>query len=153
MGNELKVSAQARHGVESPMQPSPPQPISLVICDDVIRDPKTGKIHLIGWASGLGVKSFPHTTALLNVFIGLTAAPSTHDGQVVLLAPDGQRLFRSKSHGLKFTVPAPSIWALFRLGPIRFPTPGVYRLQFLCDNQMLTEREILVRFKGANGDV
>ena len=130
-----------------------PQPISLAICDDVIRDPRTGKVHIIGWASGLGVKSFPHTAAVLSVFIGLTAAPNTHDGQVVLLAPGGGRIFRSNLHRLKFSASAPSTWAVFRLGPIRFPTAAVYRLQFLCDNHLLTEREILVRYKGAPGDV
>jgi hypothetical protein len=130
-----------------------PQPISLVICDDVIRDPRTGKVHLIGWASGLGVKSFPHVTPALTVFIGLTATTSTHNGQVILLAPAGHRIFQSNLHLLKFTTSTPSIWAVFRLGPIRFHTAGVYHLQLLCDNQLLTEREILVRFKGANGDV
>lgn len=130
-----------------------PQPISLAICDDVIRDPRTGKVHILGWGSGLGVKSLPHTIAILNIFIGLTAAAGTHNGQVVLLAPGGHRIFGSNVHHLKFTRSAPSIWAVFRLGPIRFVTAGVYRLQFLCDNVLLTEREILVRFKGANGDV
>ena len=135
------------------MRAQTPQPISLALCDDVIRDRRTGKVHIIGWASGLGVKSFPHTAPLLSVFIGLSASPSIHDGHVVLHAPGGRTVFKSKPHSLRFTASVPLIWAHFRLGPIRFTVPGVYGLRFLCDNALLTQREILVRFKGANGDV
>ena len=134
------------------MPANTPQPISLAICDDVIRDLRTGKVHIPGWASGVGVKSFPHTAPLLNVFIGLSATPSIHEGHVIIHAPDGRTVFRSKLHPLRFTASVPLIWAHFRLGPIRFAVSGVYELQFLCDNLLLTQREILVRFKGANGD-
>lgn len=135
------------------MQASPPQPISLVVCDDVIRDSRTGKVYVIGWASGLGVKSFPHTEAGLTIFIGLTGAPGKHIGEVQGLAPSGVRIFGASPFPLEFTVSTPTVWTALRLHRGRFPAPGIYRLQFFCDNLPLTERPFLVRFKGANGDV
>ena len=58
-----------------------PQPISLVICDDVIHDPQTGKIHLIGWSSGLGLSEshFPwrgFTACNSSVIIDCSASDS-----------------------------------------------------------------------------
>ena len=130
-----------------------PQPISLVICDDVIHDPQTGKIHLIGCASGFGLKIFPHKLDALTVFIALAGTPGTHSGQIFCSAPDGRKNFGSTPHSLRFTAAAPVTWAVFRIERVPFPVAGIYRLQFVCDNELLSERQLLVRFKGGNGDV
>lgn len=130
-----------------------PQPISLVVCDDVIRDADSGKVHLIGSASGLASRSFPHVLDTMTLYIALMAGPGTHSGQVVGLAPDESTIFGSTPHVMKFTASAPLAQAVFRLRHVPFPTTGIYRLRFLCDNQFVTERPLLVRFKGSNGDV
>lgn len=49
-----------------------PTPVSLVICDDVVQDRRTGKISLIGWADSIRAAGYPYVSPSFNVFIALT---------------------------------------------------------------------------------
>ena len=135
------------------LQAQAPVPISLVLCDDVIPDRRSRKFHVIGWADSIRAASFPHAARNFNVFIALTGTQGNLSCQVDCFGPDGQKIFASPARVLVFSRSDQIIVALFRLRGVRFPEAGVYRVRFLCNNHVVTERQIRLMAKGANGDV
>lgn len=130
-----------------------PVPVSLIFCDDVMHDRQKKKFHLIGAFDSVRVRAFPHVCPSLCAVILLTEATGTHTGQLACLAPHGQKAFGSPSRILHFPNARRVVWAVFRLARVPFRTAGIYRMQFLCDNQVLTERPFNVLTTGGNGDV
>ena len=130
-----------------------PVPVSLIFCDDVMHDRQKEKFHLIGSFDSVRARALPHVCRSLCVVILLTQGTGTHTGQLVCLAPNGQKAFGSPSRTLHFPSARVVVWAVFRLAGVPFRKVGIYRWQFLCDNQMLTERPFNVLTTGGNGDV
>jgi len=57
------------------------------------------------------------------------------------------------SRPLQFPDARMVVWAAFRIVRVPLRGVGIYHLQFLCDNQVLTERPLNVLVTGGNGDV
>ena len=130
-----------------------PVPVSLLLCDDVTHEARTNRTHLIGLFDAIRPRSFPHRHRCLGAFLALTGVEDNYMSQAVCVAPDGTRSFASSPRELRFPRPNFVVRAFFRFFLPQFRRPGIYRMQFFCENQLLAERPFTVLAMGGNGDV
>src|SRR5437773_1624961 len=135
--NLLPVALFSRPPIPSPFQTSP-KPISplprwervsmaasipvakaMILCDDVIPDPQTDKVHLIGVFNAIHPQRdppFPHRHRDLSIFLQLTDAEGAGNGRVVGRKADTDRVvFASNLHRLDFLERVQVKWAHIRL--------------------------------------
>ena len=130
-----------------------PSLVSLFLCDELLQDERTGKTHVIGLFDTIRSRSFPHRQRRVGVFAGLTGAEGTFSGLVKCLGPDGVMAFSTRPRKPKLSRPNRVLRVFFRILFAPFRRPGTYRMQFLCEDQLLTERPLLVVSSRGNGDV
>jgi hypothetical protein len=123
----------------------------MILCDDVIQDSRwpgkpiiVGLISIILWPGDPGPVLLP----TLTVYLVLTDGRGEGRGRIVCRdEATGQEVFRSGELKISFAGkdPAGLYGVLFRLSACRFPSPGVYAVQFLFDDVVLDERVVQAR--------
>jgi hypothetical protein len=118
----------------------------LLFCHDVLSDPDTGNVHLIGVFDAIRPQSqppFPHRHGQFAVFVELTDAAGVVPARLdVVEAQSGELIFRTADHRLVFRNRQAILRALFRLQNCRFSRPGVYWVQFFCHNRFITDKAL-----------
>jgi hypothetical protein len=124
-----------------------PQPTvkSMVLCEDVLPGPGgTGNVHLMNVFSAIHPHSpFPFHQPQLCVFLQLTDAQGEVTGSVVARRADGGAIvFASEEHVIRFTDRLQVKWVLFRLRDCPFPSPGLYCMEFCCNQRPIFDQMI-----------
>lgn len=127
--------------------------VSLFLCDELIQDPQSGKTHVFGLFDSIRPRSFPHRQARIGVFVAVTGVSGVFAGRVKCLGPDGSTAFGTMPQPLKLSRPNQVLRVFFRIVLAPFRRPGIYRIQFVCEDEILTERPFIVLSTRGNGDV
>ena len=129
-----------------------PKLVSLFLCDEVVHDRASGKTNVFGMFDAIRPHSFPHQQARVGVFVALTGKLGTFEGRVQCLGPDGATTFATLPRKLGISRGRPVLRVFFRVLQARFRVPGIYHMQFLCEDRILTEQPFVVLSKQGNGD-
>ena len=130
-----------------------PSLVSLFLCDELVHDAPSGKTHVFGLFDSIRPRSFPHRQARVGVFVAITDVAGTFASRVRCLGPDGSTAFGTMPQPLKLSRPNQVLRVFFRIVLAPFRRPGIYRIQFLCVDQLLVERPFIVLSARGNGDV
>lgn len=123
----------------------PPYPLAMVVCDNIHRDPGTGKPFLLGCFSVIHAREFPAVHPLLALYVSVTNGRGTVPFRVQLVDVNEERdpiwLIEDE---VEFPDPRVVAEMCFYLTGLTFVEPGEYRFQLFASNEFLMERRILV---------
>ncbi len=121
-----------------------PVPKSVFLCDDVVADPASQKIHVLGVFNAIrpaGPEVFPYSLGQLCVFLQLIGgAGEIHAHVEILNASTEELVYTSPKHPLRFSGRHSTISACFRIRDCSFPKPGVYLVEFYCQDTFVDDR-------------
>ena len=121
-----------------------PIPLTMVVCDMVIDDRKTGKKSIIGMFNNINSEKVPFVHSKMNVFVCLTEGMGEYDGKLQCInINDEKNLF--EMHGkVNFLNPHQVVEMHFELFGLSFPEFGDYRFEFLCNGKLVIARKFRV---------
>jgi hypothetical protein len=129
--------------------PSPIIPVvkSVYVCDEVARDPASGKVSVLNlWdtvrpPAGAG---FPFELKKLCVFAWMRQGRGRVRSRVeIVQAATAAVIYQSADFPLDFTN-RQTHFAKFRLDRVRFPAPGYYYIELYCENQFIDDQAVHV---------
>jgi len=123
----------------------PPYPLAMVVCDNIHRDPGTGKPFLLGCFSVILARDFPATHPGLCVYIELTNGRGKIPFTLRLIDADEDREpVVTMEQEFECEDPRFVVQLIFGLANLTFPQEGEYRLQLFASKEFVMERRILV---------
>lgn len=130
-----------------------PYPLALIICDQIYREPTTGKPSLLGCFSVINATKFPATQPLITVYAAITDGRGRVQVKLRLVDVDEERepVFEVTSE-VEFTDPRSVQEMICALAGMTFPEPGEYRLQLLANDEPILERRIVLNEIGDEGE-
>lgn len=117
-----------------------PIPLSMVICDTVIEDKKTGKKSLIGLFDNINAVTAPCTHSKLSVFVALTQGIGEYTAKIRCVKSDDNKVLMEGMGKIKFKDRKQRIDFNFELIGLTFPEFGEYRFELICDNKLIIGR-------------
>jgi hypothetical protein len=118
------------------------------ICDDVVSDPKSGKVSLLNIWSRIRVpatKTFPFTLKKLSVFVWFRDGLGDMETYIELVsASTGDVVRTSDTFVLNFKNPTDTKYGLYYLEDWVFPEPGFYTVELFCAGQFVDDQIIQV---------
>ena len=123
----------------------------MLLCDDWKLDPANNRrviiIGLISNIHALDQPPYPLLYRELCVFLALTEGRGQGEGQIVcVLEESGQKIFETPNRPITFGPdPLEVVGVPFRIRDCRFPSPGLYSVQFWYDGVKLAERPLRLR--------
>ncbi len=134
--------------METPIAPSARY---MIVCDEVLKDEqRPGKLMIVGLTT-LVVWPWGATTPVclerIVVLLILTDGRGTGMGRILCLNETELPVFGSPRRPISFEGkdPAGHYGVTFKLLDCRFPAPGVYTIQFLFDEKVVSEQLVTVR--------
>lgn len=124
-----------------------PQPeiLSLVVCDQIITDRVTGKQSLIGIFSVIHATNFPVNHPQLSVYTSLTNGHGSVDLMIRIVDSNEARQPLVQGQGkVEFHTPLAVANLALQFHGLIFPEPGQYRVQLLCNGELLREARLQV---------
>jgi hypothetical protein len=123
-----------------------PAPIGLaiVICDQIIEDKLTGKKSLIGIFNQIGAQSFPCRHPQVCVFVSLTEGRGQCAARLRIVHDESNRVVAEVNGQIQFPDVHTVVELNFNLVGLTFPDPGVYSIEFYCDDSLVLERRFHV---------
>lgn len=128
------------------MNADKPTPVGLamVICDQIIEDKLTSKKSLIGIFSSIGTNQFPCRHPHLSVFVSLTEGHGETAAKLCIIHDETEKVVSEISGQIKFPDMNAVVDLNFNLVGMEFPTPGLYSIEFYCDDALVLERRFHV---------
>ena len=128
----------------------PPYPLAMVVCDAIWRDPSSGKRFLLGCFSVLHAGGFPARHPAMAVHVAVTNGHGRMPLTVRLIDDnEAQPPLWGATAEVHFPDPRGTVEMDFMMGPIVFPTAGIYRFQLFAGGEFVMERRIVVEDVGA----
>ncbi|HVM60572.1 MAG TPA: hypothetical protein VMV72_06860 [Verrucomicrobiae bacterium] len=123
-----------------------PSPIGLaiVICDQIIEDKLTGKRSLIGIFNQIVAQSFPYRHPQLCVYVSLTDGRGQCAARLRVIHDESSVVVAEVNGQIQFPDAHAVVELNFGLVGLTFPEPGVYSIEFYCDDALLLERRFHV---------
>ena len=118
--------------------------LSMVICDAVIDDRRTGKKSLIGIFNNVITPVIPSVSPRLNVFIAITEGHGDYVGKIRCLKVGTEQEIFGMEGPFKFSDPRQILEFNFEIVGLVFPDYGDYRFEFLANNEPVTARKFTV---------
>ncbi|MFQ5461415.1 MAG: hypothetical protein ACE5E5_02180 [Phycisphaerae bacterium] len=123
-----------------------PQVLTLIVCDQVITDRLTGKQSLIGMFSTVQARRFPAAHPLLSVYVMLSGGHGQTSLVIRIVDANDERPPIVEGRGqVDFKDPRAIANLALQFHGLTFPQPGSYRVQILCDGELLREARIEMR--------
>jgi len=126
-----------------PEKPSPTG-LAIVICDQIIEDKLTNKKSLIGIFNNIASQNFPCRHPQLSVFVSLTEGRGSYNARLRIAHEETGRVTAELNGQIQF----PDIHAVvevnFNLLGLEFQQPGLYSIEFYCDDALVLERRFHV---------
>lgn len=117
---------------------------ALYLCDEILEDPVSRKVSLLGALNAVrpqGVPPFPHRQQQLCVVVQLTGGSGEVRAHVeVIQAATGLTIHTTQEHRIRFASRNAIVYANFRLRDVVFPESGAYFVEFYCQETFLDDR-------------
>jgi len=124
-------------------QPPPPTLLALLVCDQVIQEPMSGKHSLLGLFSRISTKEFPCQYPEFHVFISLTDGHGKASGQLRMVRKEAEEESPPQmqlSGTIEFPSPLAIVELVFKIVDLSLPAPGRYSCDFYCNGVLLGSR-------------
>lgn len=125
--------------------PTRPQLLSFLICDNVHVDPATRKYTLLGLFTGIQVMQFPATHGRMFIFISLSELSAGDHVQHLSLALPGQDPIYESEQTFQSAGPMQRIQLIHQLQRIEFPHAGDYDFMLEVDDEPILVHAFPVR--------
>jgi hypothetical protein len=125
-------------GMEKPLG------VALVICDRVIVDAKTQEKTLVATFNRIRASTFPALHPRMSLFVSVTNGRGVMDGKILCVEEASREPVYQASGPLLFKDPLHVVEMTFQIRNVVFPKPGVYNVEFLCDNELILQRRFTV---------
>ena len=123
---------------------STPSGLAIVVRDQIIEDKATCKKSLIGIFNNIASPTFPCRHPQLSVFVSLTEGHGTYDARMRIANEEtGTTITEVKG---QIQLPDVNMVAelAFNFLGLEFPAPGLYSIEFYCDDALVLERRFHV---------
>ncbi len=127
----------------SPSQPTP-SGLAIVICDQVIEDKLTNKKSLIGIFNNINATSFPCRHPQISIFVSLTEGCGECATRLRIINEETNDVVADVTGPIQFPDIHSVIELVFNLVGLVFPMPGLYSIEFYCDDALVLERRFHV---------
>jgi hypothetical protein len=120
----------------------------LIVCNDVVLEPKTKEVTIIRLISTIrALQDFPVRHPVLCVFVELTECPGTGRIRIQIVQADTGRItFRTRPRSVEFGNDSLEVVGVrFRIRNCTFPAAGLYLVQFWYNDESIAEQPILLR--------
>lgn len=118
--------------------------VALVICDQIIEDKLTGKKSLIGIFNQIATQSFPCRHPQVCVFIAITEGRGQCAARLRIVHDESNHVVAEVNGNIQFPDVHTVVELNFNLVGLVFPEPGVYAIEFYCDDALVLERRFHV---------
>lgn len=120
-----------------------PDVLSLLVCDQILIDRLTGKTSLIGMFTTIGAARFPVRHPHLCVFASLTDGRGKATLEIAVVDSEDARppIVRGTTT-VAFQNPRAVACLNLHFNGLVFPEPGEYRVQLICDGELLREARL-----------
>jgi hypothetical protein len=119
------------------------------VCDDVLQDPASGKVHVLGVFNAIRPPSgtgYPYHLPKLCVFAQLTGSIGVGTVQARAMdASTGQEVFASPQYQVNFPGGQSILTVVIRLSDCLFPQPGVYLVQLFSQGAFIDDRRLVAQ--------
>jgi hypothetical protein len=116
------------------------------VCDDVLRDPASGKTHVVGAFDTVRVPlgaDYPFVLDHLCVFAQFAGGRGAIAFRVTVVdASTGDEVFGSSMHSVTMPSGHGVVTLLIRLEDCSFPDPGTYLIQLFADGDFVDDRRL-----------
>lgn len=116
-----------------------PKVLALAVCEMIVRDEVTKNLSLIGLFNTITASEFPARHDRLHVFVSLSQRHGLLPCLVRILDPDDNSLFEAPGL-VKFDNPLGVVDANFEIRGLVLPKPGIYVVEFKCQEEVLLTR-------------
>lgn len=124
-------------------QPSP-LGLAIVICDLIIEDKQTHKKSLIGIFNQIGATQFPCRHPRMAVYVALTEGRNQYDVRLRIGREETGDAVGEVQGKIQFNDVHTVAELNFDLVNLTFPEPGLYAIEFYCDDALILERRFQV---------
>ncbi len=125
--------------------PTPtPTGLAIVLCDQIIEDKQTSKKSLIGIFNQIGTAEFPCRHARLSIFVSITEGRGTSDAKLRIVCEETDKVVTEVRGRIQFPDIHSVVEICFNFGILIFETPGLYSIEFYCDDVIVLERRFHV---------
>ena len=118
------------------------------VCDDVVSDPASGKMHFLGAFDAIRVPTggnFPYTLPRMCVFAQFAGGRGGFSFRVAVVdAASGDETFGSPDCPVNVSAGHTIVTVLIRMRKCRFPRSGVYLVQLFCDDEFIDDRRLVI---------
>jgi len=121
-----------------------PVGIAIVICDQIIEDKLTGKKSLIGIFNQIATQNFPCRHPQACVFVSLTEGRGQCTAKLRIVHDESEHVVAEVNGNIQFPDVHLVVELNFNLVGLVFPEPGVYAIEFYCDDALVLERRFNV---------
>ena len=123
---------------------SSPVGLAIVICDIIIEDKQTHKKSLIGIFNQIGALQFPCRHPRMAVYVSLTEGRGQYDVRLRIVQEDAGTTVGEVRGQIQFADINAVAELNFDLMNLAFPQPGLYSIEFYCDDLLVLERRFQV---------
>ena len=127
----------------STTQSVPPQPVALIVCDNVYQE-SGGKNALVGLFSKIIASRFPATHSRMVVYVAVTDVRPNSVGRLEIVHGETDELVAGMQGPIKVDDPVQIVEMIFVLEKVTFPEPGLYFVRFSANDRPLLSRPFLV---------
>ena len=121
-----------------------PLGIAIVVCDQIIEDKLTSKKSLIGIFNQITAANFPCTHPRVSVFVCLTEGRGDYGARLRIVHDETETVVADLNGPIQFPDANAVIELNFDLIGLTFPQPGLYSIEFYCDDTLVLERRFHV---------
>ena len=123
---------------------SSPTGLAIVICDQIIDDKFTNKKSLIGIFNNIASTDFPCHHPQISFFVSLTEGRGYYTARLRIVNEETEKVVADVNGQIEF----PDIHTVaelnFNLVGLVFPQPGLYSIEFYCNDALVLERRFHV---------
>jgi hypothetical protein len=121
-----------------------PTGVAIVICDQIIEDKLTGKKSLIGIFNQIAAQNFPCRHPQVCVFVSLTEGRGQCAARLRIVHDESDHVVAEVNGNIQFSDVHTVVELNFSLVGLVFPNPGMYSIEFYCDDAIILERRFTV---------
>ena len=117
-----------------------PSGLSIVVCDQIIEDKLTNKKSLIGIFNNIASATFPCRHPQVSVFVSLTEGQGQYSARLRIANEETGESVADLKGQIQFPDIHATVELNFNFVNISFPSPGLYSIEFYCDEALVLER-------------
>lgn len=127
-----------------PAEKSTPIGLAIVVCDQIIEDKLTNKKSLIGIFNQIATNQFPCRHPHMAVFVSLTEGRGAYQARLKIVHDESNQVVADVTGQIQFPDIHATVELNFNLVGMTFPEPGLYSIEFYCDDALILERRFHV---------